>query len=146
MHLAVAGHSRILSIERERAQMSAAEAETRGKKLALVVDDEALIRMNICDMLADLGFEAVDAGNAEDGLELLERNPGIVLLVADIGLPGIGGEELVRRARDLRPQLRIVVATGHFADKYAGNAVFAGVSFLGKPFNVAALRAAVGSA
>lgn len=126
--------------------MSGTAMATKEKRIALVVDDEPLIRMNICDMLAELGFDAVEAGNAEDGLALLAQNPTIGLLVADLGLPGIGGEELVRRARDLRPQLRIIVASGHSAEKYAGNAGLAGVSFLGKPFDATALRRAVEAA
>ena len=108
---------------------------------ALVVEDEALIRLNLCDMLEEMGHEAAQASNGQDGLALLEQDCGIGLLISDLGLHGMSGEELVRRARALRPELKIVVATGRSA-----NAQFTaetGARFLGKPFDLADLRRAV---
>jgi DNA-binding NtrC family response regulator len=110
---------------------------------ALVVEDEALIRMNTCFMLEEMGMEAVEAGNAEDALQLLAQDSGIGVLIADLGLPGIGGEELVRQARALRPSLRIVVASGRSSRDQVGNPAFEGVFRLGKPFDAADLRRAL---
>lgn len=110
---------------------------------ALVVEDEALIRLNLCDMLGEMGFEAAQASNGNDGFALIEQDSGIGLLVADLGLHGMSGEELVRRARALRPQLKIVVATGRSAAANAQLTAETGARFLGKPFDFAALRRAV---
>jgi CheY-like chemotaxis protein len=123
--------------------MTGAAANSGPKAKALVVDDEALIRMSVCDMLQEIGFEAAEAGNGRDGLAVLAQDPAIGLLVADMGLPGMSGEELVRQARALRPQLRVVIATGRSASESAG---FSGVSFLGKPFDLAGLRHAIEAA
>ena len=108
---------------------------------ALVVEDEALIRLNLCDMLGEMGHEAAQASNGKDGLALLEQDSGIGLLIADLGLHGMNGEELVRRARALRPELKIVVATGRSAN--AQLTAETGARFLGKPFDLADLRRAV---
>ena len=110
---------------------------------ALVVEDEALIRLNLCDMLEEMGYETAQAANGQDGLAMLEQDEGIGLLIADLGLHGMNGEELVRRARVLRPQLKIVVATGRSANsRFAAET---GARFLGKPFDFEDLRRAVGS-
>ena len=112
---------------------------------ALVVEDEALIRLNLCDMLEELGLVAAQAANGSEGLALLERDPGIGVLIADLGLHGMSGEELVRRARALRPQLRIIVATGRSAADQSKLTTETGATFLGKPFDLADLRHAVGA-
>jgi DNA-binding NtrC family response regulator len=115
-------------------------AEMRKEK-ALVVEDEALIRMSVCDMLAEMGLETIDTGNGHEGLTLLAEDPSIGMLIADLGLPDLSGEELVRRARGLRPELKIIISTGHSGART--QPVFAGVAFLAKPFDIAGLRRAV---
>ena len=111
------------------------------KEKALVVEDEALIRMSVCDMLAEMGLETIDTGNAHEGLTLLAEDPSIDVLIADLGLPDLSGEELVRRARGLRPELKIIISTGHSGART--QPVFAGVAFLAKPYDIAGLRRAV---
>lgn len=114
-----------------------------GHLKALVVEDEALIRMNTCFMLEEMGVQAVEAGSAEDALEVLARDSGIGVLIADLGLPGMGGVELVREARTLKPSLRIVVASGRSSREQAENPDFDGVFRLSKPFDSAELRRAL---
>jgi DNA-binding response OmpR family regulator len=110
---------------------------------ALIVEDEALIRLNLCDMLEEMGLETAQAANGKDGLAMLEQDAGIGVLIADLGLHGMNGEELVRRARVLRPQLKIIVATGRTATANAQLTAETGARFLGKPFDFADLRRAV---
>jgi DNA-binding response OmpR family regulator len=110
---------------------------------ALVVEDEALIRLNLCDMLEEMGFETAQAGNGKDGLAALEQDVNIDVLIADLGLHGMSGEELVRHARALRPQLKIIVATGRSAAANTQLTADTGARFLGKPFDFADLRRAV---
>src|SRR5579862_9939709 len=96
---------------------------------ALVVEDEALIRLNLCDMLEELGHESAQAANGKDGLALLEEDEGIGVLIADLGLHGMTGEELVRRACALRPQLKIIVASGRTAAAIAQLSAETGARF-----------------
>lgn len=112
---------------------------------ALVVEDEALIRLNLCDMLEEIGIEAAQAANGKDGLALLEEDGGIGVLIADLGLHGMSGEELVRRARALRPQLKIIVATGRSAAANSQLTAEIGARYLGKPFDFDDLRRVVES-
>jgi DNA-binding response OmpR family regulator len=110
---------------------------------ALVVEDEALIRLNLCDMLEEMGLETAQAANGKDGLAILEQDTGIEVLVADLGLHGMSGEEVVRRARALRPNLKIIVASGRTAAASAQLTAETRARFLGKPFDFADLRRAV---
>ena len=89
-----------------------ADGSGAGRSLkVLVVDDESLIRASTAEMLTELGHEVLEAGNAIDALSLLERE-SIDVLLTDIGLPGMSGNELAVEARRRRPDLRIVFASG----------------------------------
>ena len=110
---------------------------------ALVVEDEALIRLNLCDMLEELGIATEQAANGKDGLAALESDGTFDLLVADLGLHGMSGDELVRRAHALKPGLKIIVASGRSASAIADLIAATGARFLGKPFDFDDLRRAV---
>ena len=115
---------------------------TDAKPRVLVVDDDALIRMNTCDMLDELEFASIEAGTGEEALTILGAHP-VVVMIADLELPGMSGEKLVQRVRALHPELRIIVATGHSADRFADSSAFAGITFLAKPFDLPELRRAI---
>lgn len=84
-----------------------------GRGVALLVDDEELVRMSTADMLIDLGFEVVEAPSAEDALSLMRSNLAPDLLVTDHLMPGMNGADLAREARALAPDLPILVVSGY---------------------------------
>jgi signal transduction histidine kinase/CheY-like chemotaxis protein len=116
----------------ERATMP--EPEGRGLKV-LVVEDVALIRMTTVDMVEALGHRALEAGDGSQALALVEANPDIDVMLADLGLPGMSGSEMVAQARKLRPNLRIVVASGYSSEAAESAALPKDVGFLPKPYN-----------
>src|SRR5262249_4645031 len=64
-------------------------------KRVLLVEDEVVLRMSTADMLEQLGCSVAGVGTGEQALELLAHDVGSVdLLVTDLGLPGMSGEEL----------------------------------------------------
>jgi PAS domain S-box-containing protein len=77
----------------------------------LIVEDNVLIRMAMADMLADLGYEVLEAASAEQALPILEQG-GIDTLVSDLGLPGMSGEDFCRKVRSRWPMIGIIFATG----------------------------------
>lgn len=85
----------------------------RGRGTALLVDDEALVRMSTADMLMDLGFEVVEAGSAEEALQLIEEGAAPDLLVTDHLMPGINGAELAHMLRGIQPALPVLVVSGY---------------------------------
>lgn len=94
---------------------SAPAQETRQTGLTvLVCEDDALIRMDTCDMLQELGHSTIEADDGLDALEIAVTEK-IDILFTDIGIPGISGAELARRARALKPDLFVIFATGRDA-------------------------------
>ena len=86
-------------------------AETGGA--VLVVDDEAVIRLLVAEVLEDLGCSYVEAQDGLSGLRLLESEQQLDLLITDVGLPGgFNGKQLAEAGLLLRPNLKILFITG----------------------------------
>lgn len=81
----------------------------------LLVEDEVLVRLSTADLLRDMGLEVLEAGSAEQALELLEaRNtPGIDLMLTDIGLPGMDGRTLAARVASTWPEMPVILMSGY---------------------------------
>lgn len=85
----------------------------------LVVDDDPLISMSTTEMLEDLGHAVIEASSGKRALEIIQENGSIDLLITDHAMPGMTGVQLAERAKELRPELPILLATG-FADLPSG--------------------------
>jgi CheY-like chemotaxis protein len=106
----------------------------------LVVDDEPAVRDTAVEAFKLLGVEAFDADGGESALRVLSGHPEIVLLFADVRMPGMDGRELAVEAKRMRPKLRIVLTSG-----YAGEPATPRFRFLCKPWRLADLKAVLGS-
>lgn len=83
-----------------------------GRRL-LIVEDEFLIRMTLAEVLADDGYEVVEAGDAAEALEALAREPELAIMLTDIQLPGgMDGRALAARARETRPDMPVIFMSG----------------------------------
>jgi PAS domain S-box-containing protein len=80
---------------------------------ALLVDDEELVRMSTADMLHDFGFEVIEAGSAEEALELIKAGTLPDILVTDHLMAGMSGADLASEARALNPNLPILLVSGY---------------------------------
>ncbi|MEG0243556.1 MAG: response regulator [Pseudomonas sp.] len=103
----------------------------------LVVEDDAIVRMLIVDVLEELEFKVLEAADAEAALAFLEDSAHVIdLMMTDWGLPGMNGKELADKTRTLRPALPILLASG-----YAENIELpGGVQMIAKPFSIEQLR------
>ncbi|GLQ56047.1 response regulator [Devosia nitrariae] len=91
-----------------------AESTREGRTATiLVVDDDALIAMNLAAILGDLGHVAVEAFSPRDALEVLSAGGVVDAMITDYSMPGMSGIELAHAARNLRPGLPVMVSTGH---------------------------------
>jgi len=79
----------------------------------LVVDDDALIAMSTVDMIEDLGHRTLEAHSGAKALEIIESDVRIDLMITDYSMPRMTGAELIAAARRVRPELRIVLASGY---------------------------------
>ncbi|WP_157955596.1 MULTISPECIES: response regulator [Devosia] len=79
----------------------------------LVVDDDALITLNTVDVLTDMGHTALEAFSGAQALALMQSRTDIAAIITDYAMPGMTGIELAHAARQLRPGLPILLATGY---------------------------------
>ncbi|MEN3746023.1 PAS domain S-box protein [Sphingomonas sp. HF-S3] len=84
-----------------------------GAGLALVVDDEDIVRASTADMLIDLGYEVIEAASAEQALQLIEGGLIPDLLVTDHLMPGMNGTDLARIVIDRLPGTRALIVSGY---------------------------------
>jgi CheY-like chemotaxis protein len=81
----------------------------------LVVEDETFIRMDAGEMLRAAGFDVLEATNADEAIQMLERDSDIRLIFTDIDMPGsMNGLKLSAAVRDRWPPVRIIATSGHF--------------------------------
>ena len=104
----------------------------------LVVDDEPSVRMLVVDLLEDLGYRVLQAGDGAAGLALLQSTARIDLLVSDVGLPGMmNGRQMADAARTGRPGLKVLFITGYAEAALLDHGQLApGMSVLTKPFSI----------
>lgn len=103
---------------------------------ALVVDDDAFIPMQACDILEKAGFRCHSAMSAEEAVTLLERcAEEVILLFSDVDLDdrGMDGFALARHVDRHWGHIEIVIASGHFTPK--ADEMPAKATFIGKPFS-----------
>jgi CheY-like chemotaxis protein len=79
----------------------------------LLVEDDALIALSTVDLLEDLGFQVVEANSGSEALGILRSETPVDLIVTDYAMPGMTGLELAGAARDIRPDLPVLLATGY---------------------------------
>jgi len=79
----------------------------------LVVDDDALIAMSTVDLIEDLGYSVFEANTGSGALDILRSGTPVDLIVTDYAMPGMTGLELAGAARELRPDLPVLLATGY---------------------------------
>lgn len=100
----------------------------------LVVEDEALLRMDIIGALERRGFVVVEAENATRAIEMLIQHSDVQLMFTDIDMPGgVDGLRLAAMVRDRWPPIKIVYTSGH--RKPADLALPLESQFFPKPYN-----------
>jgi two-component system cell cycle sensor histidine kinase/response regulator CckA len=114
------------------------------KPLVLVVDDEAPIRQMERRILEQGGYVVQEAAGGAEAFALLARGVSPDLLVADLDMPEISGEDMVRRVHAARPNLKVLYVTANI-DRLlnARSLIWEGEAFLDKPFSTKGLLEAV---
>jgi CheY-like chemotaxis protein len=114
----------------------------------LVVEDDEYVRANAVDLLRELGYHVVEAGDGKTAVQILEGAQAIALLFTDVGLPGgMNGRQVADEARRLRPGLRVLFTTGYARDAIVHQGrLDPGIDLLTKPFTFVALATKVRTA
>ncbi len=119
----------------------------RDRTSILVVDDEAVIRDLMTEILTEEGYDVEAAAGGAHALECLRERPDFTMLFTDIVMPEMDGIQLIREARSVSPDVIPIIMTGHATLETARAAVREGAyDYVLKPFSIGEIRAAVDSA
>ncbi|MFO0762794.1 MAG: response regulator [Byssovorax sp.] len=113
----------------------------KGSETILLVEDEAALRSISGRILRSAGYEVLLAADAQEALSLLEQ-PGaqVHMLFTDLVMPGLSGPELVLKVAALRPEIRVLFASGHGDDPRLEQLVQSShAQFLAKPYSMTSL-------
>ena len=110
----------------------------------LIVEDDPAVRVLVSQVLSELGYAFVEAGDAHSALPIIESGQRIDLMISDVGLPGMNGRQLAEIGRQIRPDLRVLFITG-YAEHAAvrGGFLDPGMQLITKPFTFDLLTAKV---
>lgn len=87
--------------------------DSTATKIVLLVEDDDVVRQLTTEVLQEFGYRVQALRDGHAALELLRSEQRFDLLMSDIGLPGMDGRELVVAARQLRPELPVLFASGY---------------------------------
>jgi DNA-binding NtrC family response regulator len=109
----------------------------------LLAEDEPMLRRVVSETLRRAGFVVVEVADGAAGLEILQSDTPINVLLTDIKMPGLNGYQLAEAALSLRPAMRVMLMTG-YADEAMPDAIRqASIPILRKPFNFDHLASSV---
>ncbi len=148
------GASVCIYLPRSRAEARVADPDAgpsetpvgTGAQTVLVVDDEPLLRVFVTEVLEDLGYSALEAGEGAAAMRILELGRAIDLLITDVGLPnGMNGRQLADAARQARPGLKVLFITGYAESTLMDQGrLEPGLHVITKPFATEALAKKIG--
>jgi CheY-like chemotaxis protein len=128
---------------------AAALPQSRGGETILVVEDDGDVRDVVALHLRNLGYRVLTASDGREALSSLNTDASIDLMFTDLVMPnGVRGDELARRARELRKDLRVVLTSGYpaSAEPLVRGELAEDVGFLAKPYKAEDLAHAIRSA
>ena len=112
--------------------------------VVLVVDDEDAIRQMARRILEGDGYQVIEACDGAEAVKLLAKDTPVDLLIADLAMPELSGEEMARQFRAARRDLKVLYVSG-VIDRLLDERpiLWEGEAFLSKPFTPNGLREAV---
>ncbi len=112
-----------------------------GSETVLLVEDEASLRAWMSETLADLGYKVLDASDGHQALAVAASHGSTIhLLLTDVVMPGMSGQELLTRLSPQHPETKVLYVSGYTDDAVVLRSVLsASVAFLQKPFTREAL-------
>jgi two-component system, cell cycle sensor histidine kinase and response regulator CckA len=99
---------------RQVIEPSGKQVSMAGQHLVLVVDDEQPVREAISDILEDQGMQLLMAADGQTAIQLLqEYSEEIDLVLLDLSMPGMGGDEVLQEMRKINPTIRVILSSGY---------------------------------
>jgi DNA-binding NtrC family response regulator len=82
----------------------------------LIAEDDAQLRRHLAGFLVGKGLRVLEAADGEQAYDVLTAKPDISLLLSGVKMPGMTGYELVEKALELRPEIKVLMMTAYAAD------------------------------
>ncbi len=123
-------------------EQSASEAVRKGRgERVLVIDDEDAVRNVLGLSLSHLGYEVETASSGREGLELFQASDGeICLVVLDLLMPGLSGEDVFYRLQEIDPSVKVLIVSGFSSEHVVQRILRDGArDFIQKPFSIEVL-------
>jgi two-component system cell cycle sensor histidine kinase/response regulator CckA len=117
-------------------------AVPQGTEVALLVEDESLVRALVGRVLRELGYTVLEATNGEEALHTIHEYAGtpIELLITDVVMPRMGGKALAEQLMAVYPRIKVLFVSGYATDTITHHGrLEPGTNFLSKPFTPTAL-------
>lgn len=106
----------------------------------LVVEDDKTLRRAAVELFKALGYETMTAEDGVSALRMVEDSHDIDYIFSDVVMPrGINGVELAEKARELRPNIKVLLASGYPFEKLDTHGAIDESSFISKPYRTAQL-------
>ena len=106
----------------------------------LIVDDDKLVRWSLIEVLNQNGYEAISTETGEEAINRIEDTT-FDLVITDLKLPGIGGFDVLNRAKEVNSSTKVIVITGYGSENVANEARAKGAElFVTKPFEINRIR------
>lgn len=133
------------AIDEDKVNLDVAIGASGTGQTVLLVDDEAMIRMLIVEVLQEAGYTSIEAGDGPSAMRAIESDARIDLLITDVGLPGgMNGRQLADAVRVKRAGLKTLFVTGYADNAAIGNGQLElGMEVIIKPFVMSGLAAKI---
>jgi DNA-binding response OmpR family regulator len=106
--------------------------------LLLIVEDEPLVRMVVADFLRGDGYAVMEAGTADEAVDMLRRHDDIRLVLTDILMPGaLNGFDLAEWVGHHRPGVRVLLTSGYFSEAHLPSRLNWSNRMIRKPYSLA---------
>jgi len=121
--------------------VNATKDNWKGSGLVLLVDDEETVRGIGKEMLQELGFTTVTAGDGREAVEIFKITPDIAFVIMDLTMPHMDGEQCFRELKKLDPNVNVIMSSGYneqeVSQKFAGKGL---AGFIQKPYKLSDLK------
>lgn len=112
----------------------------------LIVDDETLVCKSLGEMVRQLGYESHAVNNGYEALEVIQKNQ-FSAVVTDMKMPGMNGLELLKRTKEILPNIAVIIITGYASVDYAVEVMKNGATdYIPKPFTYNRIKSVLESA
>jgi len=124
---------------------SGEEPDFNGQGLILIIDDEDIVRRIAENILKKCGYSVLSASNGEDGINIFsEKHSDISAVLLDLAMPGMSGDRVYDRLRDIDSNVKVLLASGFRQDERVNAALKKGINmFIQKPYTLEKLAGAI---